>query len=411
LDKKDKLIDDIVRLKTAKEDIEKIGCELDFAFIYDTAYDPSIRSFANNINTSDGGVHLNAVMDSLSKAIYEIIKKNKYAEGVKDVKKSDIEEGLNLVVMVSKLGNPEFLGQTKDKLNNPELRQPMGEWVKEALDKYFTKNRLVGEKIAMKIAEAMKIRDSQAKQLNKNRRNSNFIKMLDTGKLSHCSSNKPEECELFIVEGDSAGGSAKQARDKRFQAILPLKGKPLNVQKKTWNETLKNTEYKSMIAATNVRLEKGNEAILDDLSYYKIIIMADADVDGAHIVILLYTFFYKFMKKLIEDGHLYISCPPLYRIRSRGKSLYLKDDDALEEYKAEHKGVKYEVDRFKGLGEMNPELLWDTCMDPQQRTLKKVKVNDSVQLTETFETLMGDGTENLAKRKKFVFQNLVFELV
>jgi DNA gyrase subunit B len=384
------------------EDLD--GCSVDMAFAYDAAYDSEVHSFANNIPTIEGGVHHNAALDALCKVIATLSASMRdFKKSAGEPNKSDVMEGLNLVVSV-RVAEPQFGGQTKTKLGNNELRAPLGTWMQEKIEKYLRSKRDIAKVVITKVVEAMMARDAARKAKSLTRKKSAVETLTLPGKLADCTSKDPELCEIYIVEGDSAGGTAKQARDKLFQAVLPIKGKVLNVNKATIGKVLGNAEIGTLITALNVRVTQ-REVYLDELRYHKIVICADADPDGGHITCLLLALFYKYMRRLIEQGHLYICELPLYRVLYRGKSHYLKDDDALADFRDEHPG-KMEVSRFKGLGEMNDEQLQETAMDPKTRQLRMIHIEDAKDAAEMLECLMGSDVEG---RKKFVHENIEFE--
>jgi len=403
-------IHDLVYIATTEEDVKQTNCIAELVFCYDKGYEHNIHSYANNIHTKDGGVHLNAAIDALSKVVSSLIESKNLMKGVNEsVKKSDVEEGLNLIVSI-KLGNPEFLGQTKDKLNNPEIRGPLGDYFQETFTNWFNKNKDKGLEICTKIAEAIKTRDSISKQLNSIREKKGGFGNRGNIKLEACTSKNPEECELFIVEGDSAGGSAAEARDRKTQAILPLRGKPINSSKQTFNKLLSNKEIKDLITSLQIILSENHPAVTDRLRFHKICIMADADPDGAHIACLLMTFFFKYARKIIDDGHLYIVQTPLYRIRiGKGKAtkvIYLDNDEAKAQFMEKNKNFKGDITRFKGLGEVDPEDLKMMAFNHTTRNLKQVTIADAVDAAEMLETLMGEETP---RRKDYIFKNLVFD--
>jgi len=399
LTKSKELIHGPVRMHSG--DIE--GSELDIAFVYDKKYDSQIHSFANNIATHEGGVHYNASLDALCKAVEDYaapqIKKLRLR-----INKSDVMEGLTMIVSV-RIEDPQFGGQTKTKLGNDDLRRPLGEWIQGKVLKLLKKHRQHGDAIVSKIIDAVKVRDAARKAKEVQRKKSVMEMSALTGKLKDCTSKDPELCELFLVEGDSAEGPTVQARDRQFQAVLPLRGKPLNIHGKPLGRCLGNKEIASIVSALGVTITK-REVLIDDLRYHKIILLADADPDGGHITCLLMTMFHEFMRKLIEAGHLYVCEMPLYRVRYKGKGSYIKDAAALDEFKSEHPGEKIEVSRFKGLGEMRVEDLEETATNPNTRVLRQVKIEDQVQAHEIVDCLMGSDVQ---ARKLFLKKSLRFE--
>jgi DNA gyrase subunit B len=378
------------------------------AFVYDSGFDETTLSFANNINTVEGGVHLNAALDSLCKELTTVADNAGLFKNLGDLKplKSDVCEGLTLVVSV-RVPEPSFGGQTKTKLANDELRKSMGDWFAGKFSEIFAKDKSIAKAIAAKLVDSMKARDAARKAKNLSRKKSVLESLSLPGKLSDCSSKDPTLNELFIVEGDSAGGTAIMSRNRTFQAVLPLRGKVLNVQKTTLNKALGNNEIASLIAALGVGVTE-REAYIDDLRYHKVIIATDADQDGGHILCLLLSFFFRYMKKMIEEGHVYICEPPLYRVRIGSDSRYLKNDDALIEFREKNEGKKIEVSRFKGLGEMDVTEFAETAMEPSSRNIRRVYMEDECAVALMLNTLMGDGKENLDARKEFLSKRLSF---
>jgi len=378
---------------------KEAGIEIEVAMQWTGSYDESIHAFANNINTVDGGTHLTGFKSALTKFL------NEYGRDKKILKKSDpnlrgedIREGLVCIISI-KIPNPEFEGQTKTKLGNPEVAGIIGSMLQEQLGLFFQKKPKIARTVIEKSVSASRARQAAAKARNMARRKGPLASTALPGKLADCSNRNPESCELFIVEGDSAGGSAKQGRDRNFQAILPLRGKVLNVEKARLAKLLDNTEIMAMITAIGTGIRENFTP--DRLRYNKLIIMSDADVDGAHISTLILTFFYRYLPKLIDEGHIYIAKPPLYQIKSGKKVVYLHSDEELEQYREENTG-NYSVKRFKGLGEMNPRELWETTMDPERRILKLIEVRDALEADEIFSTLMGT---DVALRRDFIWEN------
>jgi len=370
--------------------------EFDIAFQYNKGYSEHILAFANNINTVEGGTHLNGAKSALLK--YFKTATTKFLKGTSlEVLPKDILEGLVFVISI-RLGNPEFESQTKIKLNNIEIRQPIEEEFSRALESIS-----LPSVIFEKIANSVKVRDAT----NKARKLVSRKGLLDNslpGKLADCSESDPEKCELFIVEGSSAGGSVKQARDRSTQAVLALKGKILNVEKTTLNRMLESAEIKDIITSLGVRLLANNEMDLSKLRYHKIVVTTDADVDGGHICALLLTFFYKYMRELIEQGFLYVAVPPLFKVISGKNDVYLDDEQQLLEYK----GDKTSVQRFKGLGEMSVDQLMTTVMNKNNRKLIQITVEDAEKTNTLFDTLMGNAIED---RKKFIIENSTWVVV
>ncbi|TFH11349.1 MAG: DNA topoisomerase (ATP-hydrolyzing) subunit B [Candidatus Atribacteria bacterium] len=375
------------------------GIEIEIAMQWTGSYDESIHAFANNINTVDGGTHLTGFKSSLTKFL------NEYGRDKKILRKTDpnlrgedIREGLVCIISV-KIANPEFEGQTKTKLGNPEVAAIIGSMLTEQLGLYFQKKPQIARQVIEKSVSASRARQAAAKARNMARRKGPLASTALPGKLADCSNRNPEACELFIVEGDSAGGSAKQGRDRNFQAILPLRGKVLNVEKSGLAKLLDNIEIKAMITAIGTGIRE--DFATDRLRYNKLIIMSDADVDGAHISTLILTFFYRYLPRLIEQGHVFIAKPPLYQIKAGKKTTYLHTDEELEQYRQGNTG-NYSVKRFKGLGEMNPSELWETTMDPERRILKLIEIRDHLEADEVFSTLMGT---DVALRRAFIWEN------
>jgi DNA gyrase subunit B len=309
----------------------------------------------------------------------------------------DIREGLVSIISV-KIENPEFEGQTKTKLGNPEVASLVGNILQEQLALLFQKKPKIARTVIEKSVQAGRARTAAAKARKMARRKGPLAATALPGKLADCSNRDPAACELFIVEGDSAGGSAKQGRDRNFQAILPLRGKVLNVEKARLAKLFDNAEINAMIKAVGTGIRE--EFDLERLRYHKLIIMADADVDGAHISALVLTFFFRYLSKLIEQGHVYVAKPPLYQVKAGKKVVYLHTDEELEEYRKEHTG--FALKRFKGLGEMNPRELWDTTMDPEHRILKQIEIRDALEADDLISTLFGT---DVARRRDFIWEN------
>jgi len=399
---KDVLFKTPIYIKGKKDDIE-----VEIALQYNDSYIENILSFANNINTEEGGSHLAGFKAAITRAVNDYarsdiisnLKKFSLKENEDNLSGSDIREGLAAVISV-KLKNPQFEGQTKTKLGNSEVRGIVYSITNEKLSSFFNENPEIIKKILSKSISALKAREAARKARNLVRQK-NGLSLTGTlpGKLSDCSEKDPHYREIFIVEGDSAGGSAKQGRDRKFQAILPLRGKILNVEKSRLHKILDNNEIRSMITAFGINI--GDDLDMDKLRYYKIIIMTDADVDGAHIKTLLLTFFFRYMKPLVERGNIYIAQPPLYKIEYNKKSHYLFNEKELEVRLKEIDGNPG-IQRYKGLGEMNPEQLWNTTMNPKTRYLKKINMEDALEADEMFTTLMGNKVE---PRKEFIYKH------
>ncbi len=369
------------------------------ALLFTDAIEEEIFTFANNINTREGGTHLTGFRAALTKVINDYAREKRLLKAKDDsIPGEAIREGLVAIVSV-KLQQPEFEGQTKTKLGNPEMRAYVEEVIKEQLTQYLSKNPGVARAIIEKSITAHRARLAAAKARKLVRRKGALLSNGLPGKLADCSSTDPEKSELFIVEGDSAGGSAKQGRDRSFQAILPLRGKVLNVEKARLSKLLDNQELRAIITALGTGIR--DEFDINRLRYHKIILMADADVDGAHIRTLLLTFFFRYLRPLIEHGYVYIAQAPLYMVQRGKKRVYLYSDEELEKLRAERDG-ELKVRRFKGLGEMNPEELWETTMNPETRILKKVTIRDALEADEIFTTLMG---QDVSVRRDFIREN------
>jgi len=374
------------------------GTEVEIALQWTGSYDESIHAFANNINTVDGGTHLTGFKSSLTKFMNDYGREKKIlTKKDPNLRGEDIREGLVSIISV-KIENPEFEGQTKTKLGNPEVASLVGNILQEQLALLFQKKPKIARTVIEKSVQAGRARTAAAKARKMARRKGPLAATALPGKLADCSNRDPAACELFIVEGDSAGGSAKQGRDRNFQAILPLRGKVLNVEKARLAKLFDNAEINAMIKAVGTGIRE--EFDLERLRYHKLIIMADADVDGAHISALVLTFFFRYLSKLIEQGHVYVAKPPLYQVKAGKKVVYLHTDEELEEYRKEHTG--FALKRFKGLGEMNPRELWDTTMDPEHRILKQIEIRDALEADDLISTLFGT---DVARRRDFIWEN------
>lgn len=381
---------------------EKDGTPVEVAFEYSDAYSDNIHSYVNNINTHEGGTHLVGFKTALTRTLNSYAAKNKLIKENKKISLTgdDFREGLTAVISV-KVFEPQFEGQTKTKLGNSEVKSVVETIVGEKLSDYLEENPSVGKKIIDKCFRAAEAREAARKARELVRRKSALDSIHLPGKLADCSITDPEHTEIYIVEGDSAGGSAKQGRDRRFQAILPLRGKILNVEKAKINKILENNEIKAMISAVGAGI--GEDFNHEKARYGKIIIMTDADVDGSHIRTLLLTFFYRYMKDLVNTGRIYIAQPPLYKIKKGKEEVYAYDDEEKEKILLRMK-VKYDpedgdkikgvnISRYKGLGEMNPHQLWETTMNPETRTVLQVNLESAAAADKIFETLMGDAVE------------------
>lgn len=381
---------------------------VEIALQYNTSYSENIYSFVNNINTEEGGTHLAGFKSALTRAANDFARRQGIIKNNEDnLVGEDIREGLTCVISI-KLREPQFEGQTKTKLGNSEVRGIVDSIVSEGLSEYFEENPVISKKIIEKSIMASRAREAARKARELTRRKNALEVSSLPGKLADCSVKDPEQAEIYLVEGDSAGGSAKQGRDRRFQAILPLRGKILNVEKARLDKILNNEEIRTMITAFGSGI--GSEFDITKRRYGKIIIMTDADVDGAHIRTLLLTFFYRYMRPLIENGHVYIAQPPLYQIRKGRSHWYTYSDEELAQKLDEigRDGITT-VQRYKGLGEMNPEQLWETTMDPEKRTVLQVHLREAEEADSIFTILMGDKVE---PRRRFIEEhaNLVRNL-
>ena len=370
---------------------EKEGIKVEIAIQYNDGYLENILSFANNINTTEGGAHVTGFKTALTRVIIDYGEKRGILKDAEETPTgNDIREGLCAVINIL-IPNPQFEGQTKTKLGNPEARSLTEEVTLSSLSSIFEENPDIARPVVEKVLQTVRARLAAKRARELARKKDSLDSISLPGKLADCTEKNSEVAEIFIVEGDSAGGSAKQGRDRRFQAILPLRGKILNVEKANIHRILSNQEIRNIAAALGCGL--GFDFSREKLRYHKVIIMTDADVDGAHIRTLLLTFFYRYMKPLIEGGHVYIALPPLYRVRDGKGDYYAFDDEELEQVLQNLRGKKYNIQRYKGLGEMNPEQLWTTTMNPETRTLKQVTVEDAIEAEEIFSILMGDAVE------------------
>lgn len=399
---KDVLHEDVMYFEGSKDDPAKQQvASVEVAMQYNTDYNESVFTFANNINTAEGGTHLQGFRSALARSINDYARKYKLLkDNEANLSGDDVREGLTAIVSV-KLVEPQFEGQTKTKLGNSYMKSLVDNVVGNGLGFYLEEHPQTARLIIDKCITASRAREAARRARDLTRKKTGLENISLPGKLADCNSNEPEKCEIFLVEGDSAGGSAKMGRNPEFQAILPLRGKILNVEKTRLDKMLANNEIRSMITAFGTGID--TEFDESKLRYHKIVCMTDADVDGAHIRILLLTFFYRHMRPLIEHGHIYAAQPPLYRI-TRGKNIwYAYDDEQLGRILNEiGRDPKPLINRYKGLGEMNPDQLWETTMDPDNRMMYRVHLEDAIRADEIFSTLMGDKVE---PRKEFIEQN------
>jgi DNA gyrase subunit B len=395
------IYDDIIYCEGIVGDVS-----VEVALQHNDGYDGNVYSFVNNITTPEGGTHIAGFRSALTKTFNDYARKNKLLkESEANLTGEDIREGLTAIVSI-KIPEPQFEGQTKQKLGNSEARSAVDSVVSEKLTYFLEQNPATAKAIIEKSVLAQRARDAARKARDLTRRKTALEGMSLPGKLADCSDKDPKNCEIYIVEGDSAGGSAKTARSRATQAILPLRGKILNVQKARPDHILANNEIRAMITAFGTGIH--DDFDITKLRYHKIIIMTDADVDGAHIATLLLTFLYKFMPELIKQGYVYLAMPPLYKIERNKKVWYAYNDDELNSIMKEiGRDSNNKVQRYKGLGEMDPEQLWETTMDPEKRILKRVNMDDDIisELDVTFNTLMGDEVE---PRREFIIKNAKF---
>lgn len=390
-----------IYFEARREDVE-----MEIAVEYNDGFNEIVFSFVNNINTREGGTHMSGFRGALTRTLNDYLKRSKHAKKMEEsLTGDDVREGLTAVISV-KVMDPQFEGQTKAKLGNSEVRGIVESQVNESLSHFFDENPKVIEAILDKTVLAAKARQAARRARDLTRRKSFLESSGLPGKLADCSERDPSKVEVYIVEGDSAGGSAKQGRNREFQAILPLWGKMLNVEKTRIDKVLANDKLQPVITTLGAGI--GTEFDLSKLRYHKVIIMADADVDGSHIRTLLLTFFFRYMPELVEAGHIYIAMPPLYKVTSGRESYYAYNDAERERIVreiTERKGIdeaKLGIQRYKGLGEMNPDQLWETTMNPETRKMMQVRSEDAVEADEVFTTLMG---ENVAPRREFIEQN------
>ena len=378
----------------------KDNIDVEVALQYIDTYNENVYTYANNINTKEGGTHLIGFRSALTRVLNDYLKKGKYDKNITQLSGDDVREGLVAIISV-KIPEPQFEGQTKMKLGNSEVKGIVESVTYENLSLFFDENPQDVKKIIDKCILGARARIAAKKARDLTRRKSALENDTLPGKLSDCSERDASKCELYIVEGDSAGGSAKSGRDRLFQAILPLRGKILNVEKARLDRILSNEEIKNLITAIGTGIG-GEEFDISKARYHKIVIMTDADVDGSHIRTLLLTFFFRYMPELIRSGYIYIAQPPLYSIKS-GKDLnYVYTDDEKDRLLKKYKDQKVTVQRYKGLGEMNPEQLWETTMDPRNRTMLQVRIDDDIEAESVVSVLMGDAVE---PRRKFIEEN------
>ncbi len=392
---KDVITKDPVYIEKAAADMS-----LEIALQYNTGYSELIYSFANNIHTQEGGVHEMGFKTALTRLLNDYARlKGILKDNEPNLSGDDIREGIKAVISV-KLREPQFEGQTKTKLGNPEVRSFVENALYEEMQVFLEQNPSLGRKMVQKAVSAFRAREAARKARELTRRKNSLEVSSLPGKLADCSSKDPSICELYLVEGDSAGGSAKQGRERLFQAILPLRGKIINVEKARIDKILANEEIRTMITALGTGI--GEDFDISKARYHKIIIMTDADVDGAHIRTLLLTFFYRYLQPLVESGYIYIAQPPLYKAKRDRKERYLYSEEHLQRLYRENGREGWSLQRYKGLGEMNPEQLWDTTMDPETRTILQVKMLDVLQADAIFTTLMGEKVE---PRREFIEKN------
>jgi DNA gyrase subunit B len=377
---------------------------VEVAIQYNKGYSENVHSYVNNINTHEGGTHVSGFRRALTRSLKNYADKNGLIKGKTNVTGDDFREGLTAIISV-KVAEPQFEGQTKTKLGNSEVQSAVEVCIYEQMNEYLEQNPKMAKNIISKVVLAAEAREAARKARQLVQRKSVMSGGGLPGKLADCSIKDPAHSELYLVEGDSAGGSAKMGRNRSFQAILPLRGKILNVEKAKINKILENKEVQAIITALGMGVISDEEFDLDRLRYHKIILMTDADVDGSHIRTLLLTFFFRYMKPLIENGHIYVATPPLYRVSyGKDKIEYAWDDDTRDKImmRLRKDKKKYDVSRYKGLGEMNPSQLWETTMDPDTRTLQQVTIESATDADHTFSVLMGDVVE---PRRQFIEKN------
>ena len=401
------LVNDVIYINT-----EKQGTPVEVAIMYNTSYNENIHSYVNNINTIEGGTHLAGFRRALTRTLKKYAEDNKMLEKAKvEISGDDFREGLTAVISI-KVAEPQFEGQTKTKLGNNEVMGAVDQAVGEALSYYLEEHPKEAKMIVDKVILAAQARVAARKARESVQRKSPMSGGGMPGKLADCSSKDPEECELFLVEGDSAGGSAKQGRNRTFQAILPLRGKILNVEKAMWHKAFESDEVNNIIQALGIRFgvdgEDSKEANIDKLRYKKVIIMTDADVDGSHIDTLIMTFFFRYMPQIIQNGYLYIATPPLYLCKKGKVEEYCWTDAQRQKFIDTYGGGSenaIHTQRYKGLGEMNAQQLWETTMDPENRMLKQVNIDNAAEADYIFSMLMG---EDVGPRREFIEENATY---
>jgi DNA gyrase subunit B len=375
--------------------------------IYNTSFSENLHSYVNNINTHEGGTHLAGFRRGLTSTLKKYADSSGMLDKLKfDVAGDDFREGLTAIVSV-KVAEPQFEGQTKTKLGNREVNSAVSQSVSEMLQDFLEENPMDAKIIVQKVILAAQARHAASKAREMVQRKTVMSGGGLPGKLSDCSEQNPELCEVFLVEGDSAGGTAKQGRDRNFQAILPLRGKILNVEKAMQHKVFENQEIRNIYTALGVTIgtEDDSKALnLEKLRYHKVVIMCDADVDGSHIATLILTFFFRYMKELIENGNIYIATPPLYLVKKGAKKLYAWDDEERDKIMDDF-GQGVSIQRYKGLGEMNAIQLWDTTMNPEFRTFRKVTIDNAVEADRVFSMLMGD---EVPPRREFIEKNATY---
>lgn len=380
-------------------DVVNPNNEVEIAFQFNNGYNEFINSYANNINTEEGGTHLVGFKNALTKIINDYGHANRILKDSEKLSGEDVREGITAIISV-KLTDPQFEGQTKTKLGNSEMRRIVEKAMEDKFGSYLEENPSVGREIVLKCVTAKRARDAARNARDLTRRKGVLESTTLPGKLADCTSKDRKSSEIYLVEGDSAGGTAKQGRDRKFQAVLPLRGKIINVEKATLHKVLESQVIKDMITAFGCGVS--SEFNEEKLRYDKIIIMTDADVDGSHIRILLLTFFFRFMQPLIDKGHIYIAQPPLYKVANGKQVYYAYSDEELDETLEKIGRPKVEIQRYKGLGEMNADQLWETTMNPENRILLKVTMEDAFEADETFSKLMGEDVE---QRRQFIEEN------